>query len=102
MPKLRTAIIGLGMMGTNHARVLSNLEGVELVAVADPQGNAQKALPQIKVLNSVDDSLGVADFFFFFRVLMRYHLISSYDFIFYFTIFFLRLITHGSLWSGGM
>jgi UDP-N-acetylglucosamine 3-dehydrogenase len=55
MPKLRTAIIGLGMMGTNHARVLSNLEGVELVAVADPQGNAQKVLPQIKVLNSVDE-----------------------------------------------
>jgi predicted dehydrogenase len=61
MPKLRTAIIGLGMMGTNHARVLSNLEGVELVAVADPQGNAQKVLPKIKVLNSVDEviKLGV-------------------------------------------
>jgi predicted dehydrogenase len=61
MPKLRTAIIGLGMMGTNHARVLSNLEGVELVSVADPQGNAQKVLPQIKVLNSVDEviKLGV-------------------------------------------
>jgi predicted dehydrogenase len=61
MPKLRTAIIGLGMMGTNHARVLSNLEGVELVAVADPQGYAQKVLPQIKVLNSVDEviKLGV-------------------------------------------
>ena len=61
MPKLRTAIIGLGMMGANHARVLSNLEGVELVAVADPQGDAQKVLPQIKVLNSVDEviKLGV-------------------------------------------
>ena len=61
MPKLRTAIIGLGMMGTNHARVLSNLEGVELVAVADPQGDAQKVLLQIKVLNSVDEviKLGV-------------------------------------------
>ena len=61
MPKLRTAIIGLGMMGTNHARVLSNLEGVELIAVADPQGDAQKVLPQIKVLNSIDEviKLGV-------------------------------------------
>jgi predicted dehydrogenase len=61
MPKLRTAIIGLGMMGANHARVLSNLEGVELVAVADPQGDAQKVLPQIKVLNSVNEviKLGV-------------------------------------------
>jgi UDP-N-acetylglucosamine 3-dehydrogenase len=61
MPKLRTAIIGLGMMGTNHARVLSSLKGVELVAVADPQGYAQKVLPQVKVLNSVDEviKLGV-------------------------------------------
>ena len=61
MPNLRTAIIGLGMMGANHARVLSNLDGVELVAVADPQGDAQKALPQVKVLNSVDEviKLGV-------------------------------------------
>ena len=61
MSNLRVAIIGLGMMGANHARVLSNLEGVELVAVADPQGDAQKVLPQIKVLNSVDEviKLGV-------------------------------------------
>ena len=61
MPKLRTAIIGLGMMGTNHARVLSSLKGVELVAVADPQGYAQKVLPQVKVLNSVNEviKLGV-------------------------------------------
>lgn len=61
MPKLRTAIIGLGMMGANHARVLSNLEGVELVAVADPQGDAQNVLPNHKVLKSVDEviKLGV-------------------------------------------
>ena len=55
MPKLRTAIIGLGIMGANHARVLSNLEGVELVAVADSQSDAQKVLSQIKVLNSVEE-----------------------------------------------
>ena len=54
MSNLRVAIIGLGMMGTNHARVLSNLEGVDLVAVADPQGDAQKVLTNIKVLKSVD------------------------------------------------
>jgi len=61
MPKLRTAVIGLGMMGANHARVLSNLDGVELVAVVDPQGDAQKVLPQVKLLNSVDEviKLGV-------------------------------------------
>jgi UDP-N-acetylglucosamine 3-dehydrogenase len=61
MSKLRVAIIGLGMMGANHARVLSNLEGVELVAVADPQGDAKNVLPNFKVLKSVDEviKLGV-------------------------------------------
>ena len=61
MSNLRVAIIGLGMMGTNHARVLSNLEGVELVAVADPQGDTQRVLPNFKVLKSVDEviKLGV-------------------------------------------
>jgi predicted dehydrogenase len=61
MSNLRVAIIGLGMMGANHARVLSNLEGIELVAVADPHCDAQKLLSQIKVLNSVDEviKLGV-------------------------------------------
>jgi len=61
MTNLRVAIIGLGMMGANHARVLSNLDGVELVAVAGPQCDAQKVLPETKVLNSVDEviKLGV-------------------------------------------
>ena len=61
MSNLRVAIIGLGMMGTNHARVLSNLEGVELVAVADPQGDTQRVLPNFKVLRSVGEviKLGV-------------------------------------------
>ena len=61
MTNLRVAIIGLGMMGTNHARVLSNLEGVELVAVADPQGDTQRVLPNFKALRSVDEviKLGV-------------------------------------------
>ena len=61
MSNLRVAIIGLGMMGTNHARVLSNLEGIELVAVADPQGDTQRVLPNFKVLKSVDEviKLGV-------------------------------------------
>lgn len=32
---LRAAVIGLGMMGANHARVLNELPNVDLVAVAD-------------------------------------------------------------------
>lgn len=33
---LRAGVIGLGAMGRNHARVVAQLDGVELVGVADP------------------------------------------------------------------
>jgi predicted dehydrogenase len=33
---LRVGVIGVGVMGSNHARVFTGLPGVELVAVADP------------------------------------------------------------------
>ena len=39
MTKLRAGLIGLGMMGRHHARILAGLEGVDLVAVADPKGD---------------------------------------------------------------
>ena len=37
---LRAAVIGLGSMGANHARVLGEMPGVELVAVADASPEA--------------------------------------------------------------
>ncbi|SBT39190.1 Gfo/Idh/MocA family protein [Micromonospora narathiwatensis] len=42
--KLRAGLIGLGAMGRNHGRVLSNLDGVELVGVVDPAGDVTGAL----------------------------------------------------------
>jgi UDP-N-acetylglucosamine 3-dehydrogenase len=33
---LRVGVVGVGVMGSNHARVFAGLPGVELVAVADP------------------------------------------------------------------
>ncbi|MCF0092315.1 Gfo/Idh/MocA family oxidoreductase [Micromonospora sp. NPDC049114] len=42
--KLRAGLIGLGAMGRNHARVLSNLDGVELVGVVDPAGDVTGTL----------------------------------------------------------
>lgn len=39
MANLRAGLIGLGMMGRHHARVLRSLPGVDLVAVADPGGD---------------------------------------------------------------
>ncbi|GEL95158.1 Gfo/Idh/MocA family protein [Cellulomonas composti] len=39
MADLRAGLIGLGMMGRHHARVLRSLPGVELAAVADAGGD---------------------------------------------------------------
>jgi predicted dehydrogenase len=37
MKRLRVAVIGVGALGRHHARIVSELDGVELVAVADSQ-----------------------------------------------------------------
>lgn len=55
MTNLRAGLVGLGIMGQNHARVLSSLSGVELVAVADPQGDTRKVLPEHQILSSIDE-----------------------------------------------
>lgn len=39
---LRVGVIGVGVMGSNHARVLSDMAGVELVAVADPDAKQRE------------------------------------------------------------
>ena len=36
MTRLKVGLIGLGMMGKNHLRILASLDDVELVGVADP------------------------------------------------------------------
>lgn len=36
---LRVGVVGLGMMGRNHARVVHELPGAELVGIADPAGD---------------------------------------------------------------
>lgn len=52
---LRAGLIGLGMMGRNHARLLRSLDGVELVAVADPLGDPHDVAGELGVLTGVDD-----------------------------------------------
>ncbi|HEX8509026.1 MAG TPA: Gfo/Idh/MocA family oxidoreductase, partial [Propionibacteriaceae bacterium] len=55
MKNLRAGLIGLGMMGRNHVRVLSSLEGVDLVAVADPGGDVHKVVTQQTVYSSAQE-----------------------------------------------
>jgi UDP-N-acetylglucosamine 3-dehydrogenase len=51
---LRAGLIGLGMMGRHHARVLATLDDVDLVAVADPAGDPQNVAAGRDVLPSVE------------------------------------------------
>ncbi|MFV0253075.1 MAG: Gfo/Idh/MocA family protein [Beutenbergiaceae bacterium] len=53
MANLRAGLLGLGMMGRHHARVLRALEGVELVAVADPGGDPHGVAGDLPVLPDV-------------------------------------------------
>src|SRR3954469_18758402 len=41
--RVRAAVIGVGHLGRHHARILSTLEGVELVAVVDTNGERAAA-----------------------------------------------------------
>jgi predicted dehydrogenase len=60
MANLRAGLIGLGMMGRHHARVLASLDGVELVAIADPTGGVPGAAPvAVPVVDSLDALLAL-------------------------------------------
>ena len=55
MAVLRAGLVGLGMMGRHHARVLASLPGVELVAVADPGGDVHGVAGGREVLASTEE-----------------------------------------------
>lgn len=55
MANLKAGLIGLGMMGRHHARVLASLEGVDLVGVADPAGDPHGVSGGRAVLGSIDE-----------------------------------------------
>jgi predicted dehydrogenase len=52
---LRAGLIGLGMMGRHHARVLRSLTDVELVALADPNGDPHGVAGALPLLSGVHD-----------------------------------------------
>lgn len=53
MANLRAGLIGLGSMGRHHARVLRAIDGVDLVAVADPGGDQFGVAGGLDVLDGV-------------------------------------------------
>lgn len=55
MAELRAGLIGLGMMGRHHARVVRELDGVQLVAVADAYGDPHGVAGDLPLCSSVDE-----------------------------------------------
>jgi len=60
--KLRAGLVGLGMMGRHHGRVLASLDGVELVGVCDPMGDPHGVAGSRPLVASVEEliKLGVS------------------------------------------
>ncbi len=59
---LKVAVIGVGSMGRNHARILSQLEGVELVGIIDTDEERASKIAKIyhtKVLSSTTNAWGL-------------------------------------------
>jgi len=54
--RLRLGVIGVGVMGSNHARVLSDMAGVELVGVADPDAKQRAFVADTLGCNAVADA----------------------------------------------
>lgn len=54
---LRAGVLGLGVMGRNHARVLAGLEGVEFVGVFDPAPNVPDQVHDQPVVRDLDEFL---------------------------------------------
>jgi predicted dehydrogenase len=54
---LRAGVLGLGMMGRNHARVVAGLEGVEFVGVFDPADNVPASVHDRPVFHDLQSLL---------------------------------------------
>jgi UDP-N-acetylglucosamine 3-dehydrogenase len=52
---LRVGVVGVGVMGSNHARVLAELPGVDLVGVADPDREQREFVAGVLGCPAVED-----------------------------------------------
>ncbi len=55
MANLRVGLIGLGMMGRHHARAIREVDGLELVALADAYGDPHGAAGDLPLCASVEE-----------------------------------------------
>ncbi len=75
MTNLRAGLVGLGMMGRNHARVLATLDGVDLVGIADPTGGIPGAAPVgVPLFSTIDELLAKGIDYAMVSTPTQYHL----------------------------
>jgi predicted dehydrogenase len=58
---LRLGVIGVGVMGSNHARVLAEMPGVELVGIADPDSKQTEFVAGVLGCRAVADYEALLD-----------------------------------------
>lgn len=73
MANLRAGLVGLGMMGRHHGRVLSTLPGVDLVAVCDAQGDPHHVAKGRPLVASVEEFLAIGIDYAMVAVPTAYH-----------------------------
>jgi UDP-N-acetylglucosamine 3-dehydrogenase len=71
---LRAGLVGLGMMGRHHARVLASLPGVDFVGVSDPAGDTQSVAQGRRVVASVEELIELGIDYAMVAVPTIYHL----------------------------
>lgn len=54
MANLRAGLLGVGMMGRHHARVIRDVEGIDLVAIADPGGDPHGVAGNLEILPDIE------------------------------------------------
>ena len=74
MSNLRAGLIGLGMMGRHHARVLASLHGVDFVGVCDPAGDANNLAQGRTVVATVAELVAMKIDYAMVAVPTIYHL----------------------------
>jgi predicted dehydrogenase len=52
---LKVGIIGLGVMGKNHLRVLGSTEGIELTGIVDPQATDLAAEIEVPIFAAIEE-----------------------------------------------
>ncbi len=74
MKNLRAGLVGLGMMGRHHARVLASLPGVDFIGVSDPVGDVNGVAQGRPVVKTVTELIELGIDYAVVAVPTIYHL----------------------------